>query len=134
MKIKYRLANGKTVEVEVTDEQANVIVDINRKSDSNDRKFSERARKEASLNYLNAEYDWEPTDKTVDISAEVERNDEAGRVRRAVGTLSIRHQEIVRLYFFEHKTQAEIAKILGIDQSGIQRQLQTIYKSLKKIL
>ena len=134
MKFKYELSKGKFIEVEVTEAQAEVIVEINRKSDSNDRKFSGRARKEASLDYLNAEYDWEPTDSTIDIQATVEREDEAEEVRQAVGTLSSRHQEIVRLHFYEGKTTREIAAIFGIHHSNVARQIETIKNNLKKLL
>jgi len=134
MTINYKFANGKTVEVEVTAEQAEVIVDINRKFDSNERKFKMRKAKETSIDYLSDEYEWELTDETVDVQGSVEREDDAERVRQAVACLDAKQQEVVRLYFYEGKTTREIAAIFGIHHSNAARQIETIKRTLKKLL
>lgn len=134
MKISYRLRNGKTIEVEVTEAQAEVLVELNRQTESHERKFKRRTLRETSLDHLNDEYEWEPTDETVDVQGVVERGEDAELVRQAVACLNAKQREVVRLYFYESKTQVEIAAIFGVDQSCIARQIKTVCEKLKKLL
>ena len=130
MRKQYTGTNGKTFTVEVTAEQAEVMIDIDRKFDSNERKFRARATKEASLDYLSDEYEWEPQDNTVDVQQEVEREDEAERVRRAVACLNEKQQLIVRLCYYEGKEHQEVAAILGVSKAAVSQQFKTIYVGL----
>lgn len=134
MKFKWEMRKGKFVEVEVTDEQAEVLVELKRQGESYERKYKRRTTKETSLDYLNDEYDWQPQDDSVDVQGAVEREDDAERVRQAVATLDAKQREIVRLYFYEEKTMREIAAIYGRSVSSVAGQIETIKKALKKIL
>jgi RNA polymerase sigma factor (sigma-70 family) len=134
MQIQYTLASGRTVEVEVTDAQAEVIVRTIRKSENNDTKFKLRKARETSLDYITDEYGWEQPDGTVDIVRDFERAEEAEQVREAVATLNAKQRELVRLYFYEEKTVREIAAIFGINHSNVVRQIEVIKKALKKLL
>jgi len=131
---KIKIANGIIIEIKVSAEQAEVMVDLNRKLESHERKFKRRTLKETSLEYLKDEYEWEPTDESTDVQGEVEREYDAERVRQAVACLNSKQREIVRLYFYEGKTEREIAEIFGVDGAGIHRQISTIKKALKKLL
>jgi len=137
MKHQYTGTNGKTFTVEVTAEQAEVMIDIDRKFDSNERKFRARATKEASLDYLNDEYEWEPQDN--DLTAEERLIDEETaaeeivRLYKAIAGLSGKRQLLVRLYYFEQKTQEEIAAILGVTQQAVAGQIETLEKKLKEL-
>mgnify|MGYP003294445842 FL=1 len=48
--------------------------------------------------------------------------------------LSPRQKEIIKLIYFEDKTQEEVAKIFGVSKSAINQSLNRIYKKIKKIL
>lgn len=133
-KIKYRLANGKTIEVEVTEEQAEVITKTVKKSENNDYKHFVRKTRETSLEHLNDEYGWEPQDDTVDVQREVIRLDEAQRLRRAVACLTDKQQLLVRLCYFEGKEFQEVAEMLGVSKAAVSQQFKTIYGQLKRIL
>ena len=133
-KIQYRLASGKTVEVEVTEEQAEVIIKTKRKFENNETKFKLRKLRETSLEQIRDDYDWEQADDTIDVQGEFERTETAEEVRQAVETLNAKQRELVRLYFYEEKTQVEIAAIFGVDQSCIAKQIKTVCGKLKKLL
>lgn len=132
--IERKIKSGVIIEVNVSAEQAEIMVDLNRKFESHERKFKRRTLKETSLEYLNDEYGWVPEDESVNVQGEVEHNFDAERVRQAVACLNSKQREIVRLYFYEGKTEREIAVIFGVDGAGIHRQIKTIKKALKKLL
>jgi len=69
MKKDYTMANGKTVEVEVTAQIGEILVTFKREDDNASRKA--RWRNEASIEAMNEETGWEPTDKTVNIEADL---------------------------------------------------------------
>ncbi|MBQ8308255.1 MAG: sigma-70 family RNA polymerase sigma factor [Clostridia bacterium] len=56
------------------------------------------------------------------------------QVHKAISQLTPRQQEIVRLVYFEGKTQEEVALLYGVDGSAIRRAMQRIYASLKRFL
>ncbi len=56
------------------------------------------------------------------------------QVHKAISQLTPRQQEIVRLVYFEGKTQEEVASLYGVDGSAIRHAMQRIYTTLKKIL
>ena len=56
------------------------------------------------------------------------------QIHKAISELTPRQQEIVRMIYFEDKTQKEVAKFYGVDGSAIRHAMQRIYASLKKFL
>ena len=134
MKTDYKLARGKTVEVEVTAEQAVVIAKIVKKSENNDYKHLVRKTRETSLEYLSDEHDWEPQDGTTDVQREVEREDDAERMKRAIDCLTEKQQTIIRLHFYDGYQFVEIAEIMGISKSTVSRHFDAAKKALEKIL
>ncbi len=77
-------------------------------------------------------------DKESDIEADyIERettNEEYAELYKAIKQLTPRQQEIVRLVYFESKTQEEVATKYGVDKSAVSHAMQRIYTTLKKIL
>ena len=135
MKINYRLANGKTVEVEVTESQAEVIIKTKQKSENNETKHKLRkAKGEASLDYLFDEYEWEAADSRVDVQGEVERQEESERTERAVGCLTDKQQAVIRLHFYDGYKFAEIAELLGISKAAVTKHKDAALQALRKIL
>jgi len=130
MKAPYTLAGGKEIEVNVTSAVAGLLAQIKREDDNEERKF--RWRNEASIEAMYDETGWEPTDKTVDIEADYIAKEERNTVQAAIAGLSEKKRLIIRLRYYEGKTEVEIATILGINQSSVHRRLETIHKTLKK--
>lgn len=132
MKTTYTLANGKTVEIEVSAELAATLADFIRKDKNEARKY--RWRKEVSIEALKEETGWEPTDISANIETALIADEEKESLLTAVARLSDKQRWLIRLRYYEEKTEYEIAAILGINQSNVHRQLQTIHNTLKKSL
>ena len=132
MKTPYKLFDGNTVELEVSPIIAEALADFEREDDNTARK--ERWRNEASIDAFFEETGWEPADTTVDIENDYLAREEKEILLAAVGRLSDKQQRLVRLRYYEEKTEHEIAVILGINQSNVHRQLETVQNTLKKYL
>lgn len=63
-----------------------------------------------------------------------EHSEELSRLHAAIEQLSERDRRVVQLYYFEGKTQQEIAAILGIAKSTMSELLPRILLRLKKFL
>lgn len=59
--------------------------------------------------------------------------DRQERLHKAIGELNPRQQEIVKLFYFDRKTQQEIADLYGVSQQAIVNALKKILARLKKI-
>jgi RNA polymerase sigma factor (sigma-70 family) len=132
MKVKYVLADGRTVEVEVTEEVARALVD-HRRADESAARVSRR-HNEASLDEFRDEYDWEPADLTKCVETQVIQRERASALWSAIAGLTEKQRELVIMYYFEDKTERQIASLLGINRSNVNRRLETIKKSLRNFL
>lgn len=88
-------------------------------------------------------------DRLVDCEVEIEDKDsniediyieqeataeEYTKLYAAIATLTSRQQEIVRMIFFEGKSQEELSIIFGVTKSAISHAMERIYVSLRKRL
>lgn len=129
MKIKYEFVN-ETIEVEVSDEWAAVISDLDRLERNNDKK---ERRRHYSLDACT----YEGMDFAVDdfgIMTFLEENCETEQLRQALDKLSIKQRNLVKAVFFEGMSVNDYAANEGVDHSAISHRLKTIYKKLKKLL
>ncbi len=81
------------------------------------------------------EQDFDIPDPDGDIEESIlERRDEEEKERlyKAIEQLTPRQQEMVRLFYFEKKSQREIAEILGIDYRTVQEAMERLKASLKR--
>lgn len=81
-----------------------------------------------------AEKGVELEDATPDILTSIiegeESAEELSRLRVAIAKLSERDRQVVQLYFFEGKTQKEIAELLGVSQPAVVKMLKRILVEL----
>ena len=79
----------------------------------------------------------EIADKNTDIEAEVIETEtmaeEIDALYKAISKLTPRQQKIVKMYYFEGKTQEEIGRYYGITQQAVRNALGKILAHLKKI-
>lgn len=73
-------------------------------------------------------------DKPISVEDEVIRNSTFEDVRNAIETLSEIQKRRIKLYYFELKTQEEIAKIEKVNIRNVQSSLKLALENLKKIL
>ena len=92
-------------------------------------------RKKFSIENL-SENGLEIEDKSQDCLTSIieneEQTEELSKLRIAIAHLSERDRQVVQLYFFESKTQQEIATVLGIAKSTMSELLPRILERLKK--
>jgi len=99
-----------------------------------------RAKEKISVTSIEAlsEKGFEPEDGTQDFESaliEVEEQvEELAKLNAAIEQLSERDRRVVQLYYFESKTQQEIANILGIAKSTMSELLPRILLRLKNFL
>jgi RNA polymerase sigma-B factor len=124
MKDNYTLADGKAAIVEVSAEVAKTLADFARKDKNAARKA--RWRKEVSLDQMYEETGFEPTDTAADIEGAYIAKEEKETLLAAVARLSDKQRRLIALRYYEEKTESEIAGILGINQSNVHRQLETV--------
>jgi len=76
----------------------------------------------------------EPQDLSADIEGSLIEADEADSVRRAIAALPDGARRALLLYRFEGRKQAEIARIMGISRSGVEKHLALAMKRLRRSL
>lgn len=131
-KIKYTLTDGKTATIEVNSAIAKLLADFEREDRNAAR--NKRRHNEISIEALKDETGWEPIDAAADIETVLIADEEKQTLLAAVSRLSDKQRRLIRLRYYEEKTEYEIAALLGINQSNVHRQLNTIHNALKKIL
>ena len=128
MKIRYQFAT-ETVEVEVSEELGNIIVDLNRQEYNNHHK---ETRRHCSLDAFNLDDALFPSEE--DIEAEVVAKDQYNRLYAAIALLEPQQKELVRQVFFEDRKIVDIAAEEGVSEAAIRNRLKRITQHLKKIL
>ena len=123
MKIQYKFTN-ETVEIEVDDEWANLIIDLDRQEYNNDHK---ETRRHVSLSSMEYEGEFFATED----SALVQIGDSFDMMR-AIEKLPTRQKEVIYLYFYDGLNMVEIATRLGVNPSTVREALNSAKKNLKK--
>lgn len=95
--------------------------------------YLKKNRKEISLDQYE---DWlnNIADERIDLSAEVDKNLEKDKVRKAVIKLSMKYKEVVMLYYFEGQQYQQISNILQIPVSTVSTRILRAKRKLKKLL
>lgn len=128
MKIKYEFAT-ETVEIEVSEEWANILIDLDRQEYNVNHK---ETRRHCSLEAYNLDDALLPSDD--DVLGEILEAEDRGRLHAAISKLDTRQQKLVRQVYFEGRGYTEIAREEGCDESAIRHAVSRAVKKLKKIL
>ena len=129
MKIKYEFVDG-DVELEVSDEWASVLAELDRLERNNDKKEKRRHYSLEACTYEGADYAVE--DKG--ISALFEGLGDTERLNEALTHLSSKQQALIRTIYFEGISVTKYAERLGVTKGAVSQQLKTIRKKLKKFI
>lgn len=122
--------------VEVSEEIYRAYVQPERKQ----RKRDYRAKEKISVTSIEvlSEKGFELEDASQDFVTDLieyeEHSEELSKLHAAIEQLSERDSRIVQLYFFDGKTQQEIADIFVITRQAVQKQLTKILARLKNFL
>ena len=124
MKIKYQFAT-ETIEVEVTDDWGNLVIDLDRLEYNNDHK---ETRRHVSYDALDFDGDaMAAEDPTLTTYTEQDE------LRQAIQRLTPNQQYIIRAHYFEDRSFTEIAQALGVGVSSVTRTAEKARNALKKL-
>ncbi len=128
--IRYRLSDGHTEEIEVSEALAAEYAAMERREKQIERK---ETRRHQSLD-KSLESGFDVVDTRVDIQSEAERNEDAIRIHNAIQSLT----EKQRLVFLRHAedelTFREIGEELGVGTQAVWEHYTAAIKKLKKFL
>ena len=129
MKYTYHFANGESSEIEVPDEDAFALSELDRvEYNINQRE----TRRHASLEFFNLDDNLIPSNANTE--ADVIRNLESEAVHIALQQLLPQQRELVRLIYMERQTIASVARAECVNEAAIRGRLKKIYAKLKKVL
>ena len=128
VKIIYRFADGHTEEMEVEQEIAEALKELDRQEYNNNHR---ETRRHVTFDCADEKTWLAVEDQRLCILLGGLTDDQ--RLYAAISTLSLKQQEMIRDLFFRHHTQAEYAAAHAISQQAVSAQLTTIIKKLKKL-
>ena len=126
MKFKYVFAN-ETVEIEVSEEWNNILIDLDRQEYNNTHA---ETRRHWSLEALNLDDTFIPSD--VDLEGDVLGPDENDAVMSALRKLKPAQSDLLKAIYIEGITVNEYAERNGVTQSAISHRLQTAKNNFQK--
>lgn len=129
MKIKYTDADGKTIEIEVTDEIGIYYLESVEAEKSNDRRNSrpDRHTQLSTFDYEDARFFSDGTDLLADLI-------DSDVISHALSCLNDRQQFLIRKCFLEGWSYSDLARLEGKDESAIRHAVDRAKKKLKKFL
>ena len=129
MKIQYKFAS-ETIEIEVSEEWSEILIDLDRQEYNNDHKETRR-------HYHLEGCAYEGDDFAVDDSALVRFLEDDGLLAKlpsAVASLLPRQRRLINQVFVERKTYVAIAREDGVDESAVRKAVGRALKKLEKLL
>ena len=129
MKINYKNADGKTIELEVSDEVGTFYLESIDAENKNDRRNSrpDRHSQLSTFSYEDARYFSDGTDLLADLI-------ESEAVGNAMACLSERQQYLIRKCFMEGWSYTDLATLEGKDESAIRHAVDRAKKKLREVL
>lgn len=129
MKINYTTADGKTIELEVSDEVGSFYLGSVEAEKKNTRKETRRDRHTSleSFTYEDARFFDSGTDILTDFI-------DSEAVSHAMSLLTDRQQYLIRKCFVEGWSYTDLAALEGVDESAIRHAVKRAKDRLKKVL
>jgi len=129
VKIKYKNANGKIIELEVSEEVGTFYLESIEAEKKNDRKNSrpDRHTQLSTFEYEDIRYFSDGTDLLADLI-------EAEGICHAMSFLNERQQYLIRLCLLDGWSYTDLAALVGKDESAIRYAVDRAKKKLKKYL
>ena len=130
MKIKYQFIN-ESIEVEVSDEWGELLIEFDRQDHNNDRR---ETRRHTTLDNGYNDGEWLAFDHELDEL--LSRKETAMRVHMAVEQLRPKQRNLICALYLSGKalSQADYAALLGIDEDSVKQNAWRARTALKIIL
>lgn len=128
MKIKYEFVDG-DVELEVSDEWASVLAELDRLERNNDKK---EKRRHYSLEACT--YEGEDFMSNCDLLRDLLETEMSNELQNAIDKLQPQQKDLLFKVYVKHEKLSDIAKWEGVSKMAITNRMKKIYSKLKKIL
>lgn len=137
MKITYTFMDGKTAEIEVSEEWGSLLLNFDKKECNSERRDHRADHKYSrgtpiALDAVDYEGDWFADD--IDILGDLIRKEKCTNVHKAMGLLKPQQKELLYKVFFAERTLTSIANEEGVSEAAIRGRLKKIYVQMKKLL
>ena len=129
MKLTYTFANGETNEIEVSEEWAAVVMELDRQTYNLNQKETRRHR---SLDRYNLDDNLLPSG--VDVEAEVVLRETEAQIMAAIEKLRPAQRELIRAICIDGISAVEYARRTGDSESNVSHKLKRARAALKKLL
>ena len=129
MKLAYTFANGETNEIEVSEDWAAVVMELDRQTYNLNQK---ETRRHCSLDAYNLDDSLLPSG--VDVEAEVILRETEARIMAAIEKLRPAQQELIRAIGIEGISAVEYARRTDDTESNVSHKLKRTRTALKKLL
>lgn len=129
MRYTYRFANGEMTEIEVTENEAFMLTEMDRLEYNNDHKETRR-----HVHFdpaLEDSGDWLATEDAT-LEAITEDDTDEIRLRRYMETLLPEQRALIDKVYLHGRSYAEIAHEEGVDRSAVRKRMERILGKLKK--
>ncbi len=127
MQINYKDADGKIIELEVSDEIGTFYLSSVEEEKRNERRETRRHTSLESFTYEDKRFFDDGTDLLADLIA-------SETVSRAMSHLTERQQYLIRKTCLEGWKYTELAALEGVDESAIRHAVNRAKNKLKKML
>ena len=127
MKIKYDFAN-ETAEIDVSEEWASILIDLDRQEYNNDHKETRRHYSLDAIVYEGTEYG-APDSGIAELLRDPTLEE---MLPAAIAQLQPQQQRLIQRIFYEGVRPGQIAAEEGVSNAAISRRLNKIYAALKK--
>ena len=131
MKYTYRFANGDVNEIEVTEDQAFALADLDRLEYNNDHA---NTRRHISLEMAMDDEGMQFPDPIVEEFSALFENDDRKALLDAFAPLLPSQRALLRKVYGARRSYADIARDEGVDRSAIRKRMERIHEVLKKSL
>ena len=131
MKYTYRFANGDVNEIEVTEDQAFALADLDRLEYNNNHA---NTRRHISLEMAMEDEGMQFPDPIVEEFSALFENDDRKALLDAFAQLLPSQRALLRKVYGARRSYADIARDEGVDRSAIRKRMERIHEVLKKSL
>ena len=129
MKIQYKFAS-ETIEIEVSDEWGEILIDLDRQEYNNDHKETRRHYHMEGCVYEGENFAVEDPA----LARLLEDDGLLAKLPAAVSSLLPRQRRLINQVFVERKTYVAIAREDGVDESAVRKAVGRALKKLEKLL
>ena len=129
MKIQYKFAS-ETIEIEVSDEWGEILIDLDRQDYNNDHKETRRHYHMEGCVYEGDDFAVE--DQV--LARLLEDDGLLAKLPSAVASLLPRQRRLINQVFVERKTYVAIAREDDVDESAVRKAVGRALKRLEKLL